>query len=128
MLKEDIQLVAGPLQTATGLQSGVEAAIHSMRCKFEDDRTDAVILVDASNAFNSFNCQATLHNIQVICPQIATILVNTYHRPACFIILGAYDIYSLEGTTQIDDFAMAFYALGTTLLVNTLQITSHEVC
>ena len=127
MLKEDIQLVAGPLQTATGLQSGVEAAIHSMRCKFEDDRTDAVILVDASNAFNSLNCQATLHNIRVICPQIATILVNIYHRPARLIILGAYDIYSLEGTTQIDDFAMAFYALGTTPLVNTLQITSHEV-
>ena len=30
VLKEDIQLAAGPLQTATGLQSGIEAAIHSM--------------------------------------------------------------------------------------------------
>ena len=127
MLKEDIQLVAGPLQTATGLQSGAKAAIHSMRCIFEDDRTDAVILVDASNASNSLNCQAALHNIRVICQKIATILVNTYYRPARLIILGAYDIYSLEVTTQIDDFAMAFYALGTTPLVNTLQITSHEV-
>ena len=52
VLKEDIQLVAGPLQTTTGLQSGAEAAIHSMRCMFEDDQTDAVILVDARNAFN----------------------------------------------------------------------------
>ena len=52
VLKEDIQPAAGPLQTATGLQTGAEAAIHSMRCMFEDDQTDAVILVDARNAFN----------------------------------------------------------------------------
>ena len=37
------------------------------------------------------------------------------------IILGASDIYSLEITTQGDNLAMAFYALGTTLLVSTLQ-------
>ena len=30
MLKEDIQLAAGPLQIVTGLQSGAEAAIRSM--------------------------------------------------------------------------------------------------
>ena len=49
------KLPAGPLQTATGLQFAVEAAIHSMRCMFEDDRTDAVILVGTRNAFNSLN-------------------------------------------------------------------------
>ena len=121
VLKEDIQLADGPLQAATGLQSGAEAAIHSMQCMFEDDRTDAVILVDARNAYDSLNRQAALHNIRVICPQIATILINTYRRPARLIILGASDIYSLEGTTQGGNFAVAFYALGTTPLVNTLQ-------
>ena len=94
---------------------------------FEDDRIDVMILADARNAFNSLKRQATLHNIRVICPQIATILVNTYRRPARLIILGASDIYSLEGTTQGDNLAMAFYALGITPLVNTLQITSPEV-
>ena len=84
---------------------------------FEDDRTNTVILVDARNAFNSLNRQAALHNMRVICPQIATLLVNTYHRPACLIILGAS-----EGTTQGDNLAMAFYALGTTPLVNSLEI------
>ena len=111
MLKEDIQLTAGPLQTATGLQSGVEAAIHSKQCMFEDDWTDAVILVDARNAFSSLNCQAALHNIQVICPQIATILVNSYCRPACLIMLDASDIYSLEGTMQGDNLAWLFTLL-----------------
>ena len=74
----------------------------------EDDQTVAVILGDARNPFNSLNRQATLHNIRVICPQVATILVNTYRRPARLIILGASDIYSLEGTTQGDNLAMAF--------------------
>ena len=96
-------------------------------CMFEDDRTDAVILGDARNAFNSMNRQAALHNIRVICPQIATILVNTYHRPARLIILGVFDIYSLESTRQGNNLAMAFYALGTTPLENRLQITSPEV-
>ena len=87
-----------------------------MRCMFEDDRTDAGgISVDARNAFNSLNRQAALHNIRVICPQIATILVYTYHRPH-LIMLGTSD-----------NLAMAFQALGTTPLVNTLQITSPEV-
>ena len=35
-LKEDIQLAAGPLQTATGLESGAEAAIHAMKEIFDD--------------------------------------------------------------------------------------------
>ena len=43
------------------------------------------------------------------------------------IILGASDIYSLEGTRQGDNLVVAFYALGTTPLLNTLQITSAEV-
>ena len=127
VLKEDIQNTAGPLQTATGLQSREEAAIHSTQCMFEDDRTDAVILVDARNAFSSLNRQAALQDIRVICPEIATILVNAYRRPARLIILGASDIYSLEGATQGDNLVMAFYALETTPLVNTLQITSPEV-
>ena len=44
------------------------------------------------------------------------------------IILGASGIYSLEDTTQGDTLTMAFYALGTPPLVNTLQITSPEAC
>ena len=46
MLKKDIQLAAGPLETATELQSGVERAIHTMLCMFKDGRTDAVILFE----------------------------------------------------------------------------------
>ena len=62
-MKKDIQEAAGPLQMATGLESGAEAAIYSMKEIFNDKQTDAVTLVDASNAFNSLNQNAASHNI-----------------------------------------------------------------
>ena len=66
ILKDDIQESAGPLETATGLKAGAEAAIHSMRPIFEDSSTEAVILVDAKNAFNSINRKVALHNIPAV--------------------------------------------------------------
>ena len=57
---------AGPLQVATGLESGAEAAIHEMKEIFVDDNCEAVILVDAINAFTSLNRKGALHSIQYI--------------------------------------------------------------
>ena len=116
------------MQTATGLQGGAEAAIHSMKIIFEHEDTEAVILVDASNAFNSLNRQAALHNIQILCPKFSTVLINnTYRIPGRMIVLGSKDILSTEGTTQGDNLAMSFYALGTIPLLNMLQISSPNV-
>ena len=57
-MKKDIEEASGPLQIAAGLQSGAEAAMHSVKEIFDDEKTDAGILVDASNAFNSLNRNA----------------------------------------------------------------------
>ena len=81
VVKKDIQEAADPLQMVTGLQSGAEAAIHSMKEIFDDEQKDAVILVNASNAFNLLNRNAALHNIQILCPQFSIILINTYRLP-----------------------------------------------
>jgi len=124
-LKQDIQQAAGPLQVATGLESGEEAAIHAMREIFEDDDCEAVILVDASNAFNALNRQTTLHNIQYICPAFAIILINTYRQPSRLIISNGKELLSREGTTQGDNLAMPFYALGTTTMQ--LRLRNIEV-
>ena len=48
------------LKVSTGLKSGAEADIHAMKKIFEEDNTDADILVDAANAFNR---KTALHNI-----------------------------------------------------------------
>ena len=48
----------------------------------EDDQTEAVVLVDTSNAFNSLNREAAMSNIQSLCPPLAQIVVNTYRNNA----------------------------------------------
>ena len=56
---------SGSLQVCAGHKSGNEAAIHAI---FHADETDAVLLIDASNAFNALNRTAALNNIRVLCP------------------------------------------------------------
>ena len=64
VIKEDITEAAGPLQTCTGIKAGIEAAIHAMRQVFEDVDTEAILLVDAENAFNKLNRKAAIENIK----------------------------------------------------------------
>ena len=77
-LRDEVQEAVGPLQVSSGIKGGAEAAIHAMRSIFDADDTDAVILVDASNAFNRLNRQIALHNIQYSCHQMSQALINTY--------------------------------------------------
>ena len=67
ILKDNILESAGPLQTATGLKAGAEAAVHSMWLIFKNSSTEAVMLVDSNNAFNSINRKVALYNIYVLC-------------------------------------------------------------
>ena len=126
-LKNDIQETVGTLQVAAGLKGGAEAAIHSMRDIYENDASDAVVLVDATNAFNMLNRQVALHNIQVLMPSFAIILINTYRHPSRLFITGGKELLSREGTTQGDNMAMAFYALGTAPLVQDLSVLVPDV-
>ena len=127
ILTEDIQEAAGPLQTATGLKAGAEAAIRSMRLIFEDPSTEAIILVDASNAFNSLNRKVVLHNIQITCHSFSYFLINTYRNPPRMIILGGAETQSTEGTTQGDNLAMSFYAIGTVQIQHLLRLSASDV-
>ena len=124
VLCKDIQQAAGPAQAATGLQGGAEAAIHSMKLIFEQESTDGVILVDASNASNSLNRKAALHNIRIKCPEFSTVLINTYRLPVRMFIQNGGEILSVEGTNQGDNLAMSFYALGTSILLDRLKLIS----
>ena len=72
-----MQDVAGSIQLCAGQISGIEAAVHATQDIFQNDATEAIILVDASNAFNVLNRQTALHNIQKLCPTLATVLINT---------------------------------------------------
>ena len=126
-LKDDIQEAASPLQTATGLKNGAEAAIHSMQEIFANEQTDAVILVDAKNAFNSLNRNVALHNIQITCSPFSTIMINTCRHSNRLIVFEAKDILSEEGKTQGDNLVMSFYALSLAPLLRRLRITTTSV-
>lgn len=116
VIKPDVLEAAGSLQLCAGQETGCEAAIHAMRTIFStDDDCEAVLLVDANNAFNTLNRQTALHNIRVLCPTFSTILINTYHAPVNLIIPGGICMLSEEGTTQGDPLAMAMYSLGMSL-------------
>ena len=69
---------AGPLQTCAGHVAGSEVAVYAMRDMFHSADCEAALLVDASNAFNSINCNTVIHNILILCPALSTVLHNTY--------------------------------------------------
>ena len=118
--KLDLLESMGPLQLCAGQNVGCEAACHAMSKIFDDDTTEAVIFVDATNAFNSLNRQVTLHNCKFICPALCPILINTYHEPSLLFVVGE-TLLSREGTTQGDPLAMSMYAIGTRPLIQKLQ-------
>ena len=82
-------------------------------------KVDGVLLVDAKNAFNELNRQVTLRKVEVLCPSLAPILINTYRTDA-FLFTGGRTIFSSEGTTQGDPLAMAMYTIGTLPLISRL--------
>ena len=88
-----------------------------MRQLFNNENTEALLLVDASNAFNSLNRANALANIRGLCPPFSTILINLY-RESADLVLGANTLLSQEGTTQGDPLAMPFYALATRPLMD----------
>ena len=112
-------MAAGPLQVCAGQVAGCKAAIHTMRDFYCDNRLEVALLVVSSNAFNSVNCQAALHNISILCPALSIILHNTYGAPTHLFVTGQGEISSREGTTQGDSLAMSMYALATLPLIKT---------
>ena len=69
-------------------------------------------MIDAENAFNSINGKVILHSSKLICPIIATYIINCYAAPSRLFIVGGGDILSSKGTTQGDSTNMGGYALA----------------
>lgn len=123
VIRSDIREVVGSLQLCIGQRLGCEASIHALNEIYEEEATEAILLVDASNAFNRLNRKAALSNAMNLCPAIGTILVNTYRSDPCLFIEGE-TIMSKEGTTQGDPLAMAMYAIATIPLIRQLEIAT----
>ena len=88
---------------------------------FQEDWCEAVLLVDADNAFNRLNRAVALHNIQRSCPVLYQFLYNSYNSPSKLYLGDGSFLLSEEGVTQGDPLAMAKYALATHNLIKRLK-------
>jgi len=87
MVKTDVFKSAGNLQLCAGQEAGCEAAVvHAVQSLFHSSSTQAVLLADASNAFNSLNRRVSLHNIHFTCPPLAITLTNVYREASCLMV------------------------------------------
>ena len=94
---------------------------------FKDNETEAVSLVDASNALTLLNHLVALHKVQVLCPQFSPILINTYREISRMVFLEKNEIMSREDATQGDNLEMSFYAIGITPLLRSLKIKFPDI-
>ena len=120
VIKTDVQKTAGSVQLCAGQIGGTEAAIHAVREMYKSDEIEAVLLVDARNAFNSLNRQTALRNIPTLCPSLAPILINSY-RDKTNLYIDNSVLSSQEGTTQGDPLAMPMYAIAILPLIGQLH-------
>ena len=104
----------------------MKTAVHVVQDVFQEDETEAALLVDATNAFNTLNRAAALHNIRFICPSLSTVLINCYRAPTQLFVDG-YSLLSQEGTTQGDPLAMPMYTLATVPLIKSLPDSVTQV-
>ena len=111
-IREDIVSAFGSLQVCAGQEAGCESLVHAMHEIYEDQSSEAVLLVDASNAFNTINRNAFLHNITIICPPLTRYIRNCYDANTRLITIGGGKIESMEGTTQGDPTAITIYAIA----------------
>ena len=121
IIERDVLLVTAPRQVCVGVPSACEAAVHAMDGLFRQPDVEGILLVDASNAFNSLNRTAALHNIPRLCPALGRVFTNTYSKPVRLFVSGGGEILSEEGTCQGDPLAMAAYAVAMTPLIRQLD-------
>ena len=62
VVRWDVITSVGSLQVCAGHKAGCEATVHAMHTIFEEERTEAVLLIDASTAFNSVNRGMPCHH------------------------------------------------------------------
>lgn len=81
---------------------------------FKDQNSDAALLIDAGNAFNSVNREAFIHNVEIVCPVFATFNSNCYSSSSRLLITGElltkiYRRYRTRGSHSHDNICNCNY-------------------
>ena len=118
----DLAVICGTDQLCGGMKCGNEGAVHVVADPFEDNHSLptgwGVLLVDASNAFNSLNRAALLWIVRILWPCCSCFVFNTYRGWAPLIVRATEELlFSRDGVTQGDPLSMFLYAVGTLPLI-----------
>ena len=106
IVETDVVGITVPHQLCVGVPSACEVGVHHITSRFAQDDVEGVLLVDASNAFNSVNRSAAIYNIARTCPAMSLIVGNTYREPIRLFVTGGGEVQSREGTCQGDPIAI----------------------
>ena len=68
---------------------------------FSEENTEAVLLIDAENVFNSINRKVMLHNMKFLYPLIYTYISNCYAALARLFILAEVKYYLKKETSWV---------------------------
>ena len=71
------------------------------------------------------NRAAALHNISLLCPTIATFVINTYRLPVRLFVTGGQELKSSVGKTQGDPLSMSTYGISLVPLMLAFQNSSN---
>ena len=85
----DVELACGSDQLCGSVRSGIEGAFHAMTSLILQHGATSgwgVLLVDASNAFNSLNHVALLWNVRILWPRCSRFVFNTYQGWATLVV------------------------------------------
>uniref|UniRef100_A0A0K8TJ54 Reverse transcriptase domain-containing protein n=2 Tax=Lygus hesperus TaxID=30085 RepID=A0A0K8TJ54_LYGHE len=119
---DDLKEACGAEQLCAGQKAGIEGAIHAVTSMFNDEETEGLLLVDASNAFNAMSRPLALWNARLYWPRCSRFLFNTYRGfPLILFRQSDASLMSQEGTTQGDPLGMMMYAVGTLQLIKSLK-------
>ena len=122
--RDDVESVCDISQLCGGLKCGIESAIHTVNDLFHDNDV-GMLVMDASNAFNSINWLSLLWNVRVLWPRASRFIYNTYRGWSPLIMKGcSIEILSKEGVTQGDPLLMFIYAIATIPLNSIISPTS----
>ena len=119
----ELRSIGGNDQLCMGQTAGIEYSIHSMRTEFEKDSCEALLLIDATNAFNNLNRATALENIRRICPSIYCALNNSYQTPSNLYV-DKQTLLSQEGCTQGDPLARLMYGIASRPLIDRMNMES----
>ena len=81
-IRQYLSSISGNMQLCLGQKCGRQHAIHSLRRTFDDPENEAILQVDAKNAFNLLKRRTALDNVNALCPSLHVALQNFYSHPS----------------------------------------------